>query len=45
MQNVFAAYQLLKQATVKLGRACTPASGMEKLNFTIHILLYSAGLI
>lgn len=44
MQNVFAAYQLLKQATVKLGRACTLESRMEKLNIT-HVLLYSARLI
>lgn len=44
MQNVFAAYKFLKQTTVKLGRACNLASGMEKLNIT-HILLYSAGLI
>lgn len=43
MQNVFAAYQLLKQATVKFCRACTLASGMEELNIT-HVLLYSAGL-
>lgn len=44
MQNVFAAHQFLKQATVKLGRACTFASRIEKLNIP-HILLNSAGLI
>lgn len=43
MQNVFAVYQLLKQATVKLGRACIPASGMEKLNITSFCI--GAGLI
>lgn len=30
MQNVFAAYQLLKQTMLKLDRSCTLASEIEK---------------